>query len=651
MRAATIDKSLADTPPRDLFPTGELSVERVPLTIRQQVSTLFGQLRADYEGIFVHLLRYAHVQDDTAIISISNQWELHQQDGTWPCCYATLNTFVRLLCAVGILQRQPGGKHRPTQYHLSLTDYVIPPDTIAALDSLIDPACTKNYRVRQLAAKVKSRMTFLCGDQQKGAVGFEPVYPGFHMALHHVQQLLETLEKALHHVQQLLQALGEGTTQKIQQLMTQISQVRIELHAANKLPDSGFSDPVADIPPTLLPLEGSQTDTQAKEKDAPKYAGARIVDSDSDKGAKSIPIKVDSGLVPDSQPLSPSAWSTQVSDFATCESTMHSVQSVCQSKHEEQNLLRNSDVIKKVVDFGLAADENLPADQQMVDFDPGIDNDRNTFSSNLLKGKNTNVIDDKAAESTTERPRPLHRPIDARTACMLAEFVEGHPKNFRSYITLSQKYHPQIIRAAIINMLAHTYFPDVEGDLSAELDGELTGKIGRPRKPGAWVTSCCQAYAQHGLPLVMRLLLQAYDDSYNEIRERMEVLSRTLAPKRFWTQWQEQLLADQLGKISSAQEPLPPSDRTADRDSSTKVVLGEMSSSEVHELVNQINHEAYSYGITARPYLQNGQWEAEIELRSQTCTSTYQFHSKREWEQYFTAIQTIALSTNVNRTL
>jgi hypothetical protein len=651
MRAATIDKSLADTPPQDFSPICELSVERVPLTIRQQVSTLFGQLRADYEGIFVHLLRYAHVQDDTAIIRIPNQWKLHQQDGTWPCCYATLNTFVRLLCAVGILQRQPGGKHRPTQYHLSLSDHVIPPGTIAALDSLIDPACTKNCRVRRLAEKVKSRMTFLDGDQQKGAVGFEPVDPGFHTALHHVQQLLETLEKALHHVQQLLQAPGEGTTHKIQQLMTQISQARMEVHAANKLPDSRFAGSAADIPPTPLPLEGSQTDTQAKEKDAPKYVGARIVDSDSDNGAKSRPIKVDSGLALDSQPLSPSTSSTQVSEFATRESTAHLIPSVCQSRREEQNLLGNSNVIKKVGDSGLAADENLPASHQTVDFDPVIDNDRNTFSRHLLKGENTNVIDDKAAESTTERPRPLYRPIDARTACMLAKFVEGNSKNFRSYITLSQKYHPQIIRAAIINMLAHTYFPDVDGDLSADLDGELTGKIGRPRKPGAWVTSCCQAYAQHGLPPVMRLLLQAYDGSYNEVRERMEVLSTTLAPKRFWMQWQEQLLSDHLRKIPPAQEPLPPSDGTADRDSSTHVVLGGMSSSEVHELVNQINHEARSYAITARPCLQNGHWEAEIELRSRTRTSTYQFHSKREWEQYFAAIQKVALSTNVNRAI
>jgi len=75
-----------------------------------------------------------------------------------------------------------------------------------------------------------------------------------------------------------------------------------------------------------------------------------------------------------------------------------------------------------------------------------------------------------------------------------------------------------------------------------------------------------------------------------------------------------------------------------------------MSSREVHELVDQINHGARSYGITARPCLQNGHWEAEIELRSQTRTSTYQFHSQREWEQYFAAIQHVALSTNVNRT-
>lgn len=633
MRAATREKPFADTSPQDLFPICELSVERVPLTIRQQVSTLFGQLRADYEGIFVHLLRYARVQGNTAVIRIPNQWKLHQQDGAWPCCYATLNTFVRLLCAVGILQRQPGVKQLPTQYHLSLTDYMIPPGTIAALDSLIDPACTKNRRVRRLAEKVKSRMTLLSGDQQEGVVGCEPADLSSHRALHQVQQLLETLEKALHQVQQLLQVLGEDTAQETQQLTMHISQARMELHAANKLPDRRLVGPTADIPPKLLPLERSQTDAQAKEKDAPKYVGARMVDSESDNGAETRPIAVDSGLAFDSQSLPPSASSTQVSDFATSESTAHFIPLVCQSRHEEQNLLRNSNLVKKGVDSDLV-----------------IDNGRNTSSSNFLKGENTNGIDDRAAESTPGRPRPLYRPIDARTACRLAEFVEGNPHNFRSYITLSQKYHPQIMRAAILNMLAHTYFPDLDGDLPADLDGELTGKIGRPRKPGAWVTSCCQAYAQHGLLPVMRLLLLAYVGPYSEVRERLAALSTTLTPRRFWTQWQEQLLSDHLGKVSPAQEPLTPGDGAADQDGSTYAVLGGMASSEVHELVDRINHEARSYGITARPYLQNGRWEAEIELRSQTLTSTYQFHSQREWEQYFAAIQNVALSTHINRT-
>ena len=337
----------------------------------------------------------------------------------------------------------------------------------------------------------------------------------------------------------------------------------MELHAANKLPDSRFAGPSADIPPTLFPVEGFQSDTQAQEKDVPQYVGSRRGDSEGDTRAKSRPLKVDSVLIFDSPPLPPSAWLTQVSDLPICESTTHLIPSVCPGTREEQNLLENSNVIKKVVDFGLAADENLPASQQAVDSGPVIDNGRNTSSSNLFTREKTNVIDDEAAESTPERPTPLYRPIDARTACRLAEFVEGNSHNFRSYITLSQKYHPQIIRAAILNMLAHTYFPDLDGDLSADLDGELTGKIGRPRKPGAWVTSCCQAYAEHGLPPIMRLLLRVYARPYNEVRERMDVLSTTLAPRRFWMQWQEQLLSDHLGKVPPAQEPLPPSDGTA----------------------------------------------------------------------------------------
>jgi len=58
-----------------------------------------------------------------ATIVISNQWKLHQQDSSWPCCYATLNTFIRLLCALGIVCKVPRRKNCAATYHLPLADY------------------------------------------------------------------------------------------------------------------------------------------------------------------------------------------------------------------------------------------------------------------------------------------------------------------------------------------------------------------------------------------------------------------------------------------------------------------------------------------------------------------------------------------------
>src|SRR5438067_1575261 len=120
MVTATIDKALIDTMPEGPLSGCKLSVEQVPLAIRQLVSILFDQLDADYKGTFIHLLRYAQVQPpgDVAIISIPNQWQLHQQDRDWPCCYATLNNCIRLLCALSILHKAPRRKRRATEYHL-----------------------------------------------------------------------------------------------------------------------------------------------------------------------------------------------------------------------------------------------------------------------------------------------------------------------------------------------------------------------------------------------------------------------------------------------------------------------------------------------------------------------------------------------------
>jgi hypothetical protein len=224
---------------------------------------------------------------------------------------------------------------------------------------------------------------------------------------------------------------------------------------------------------------------------------------------------------------------------------------------------------------------------------------------------------------------------------VLAKFVEGNPGNFRSYITLTRKYHPQVIRAAIINMLAHTYFPDLDGDLPADVDGELTGKVGRPRKPGAWVTTCCQAYEQYGIPIVMRVLLREYVGSYNEIRQRMESLARELSPKQYWMQWQEPLLPNAeeppVSEIPSLTEGSETGEGFAVREGIPGV--------EVRALVDRINREGRSYGIAARPCLQGGCWEVEVELYFQGCTSIHRFHSKRQWEQYLSAIQRLPRTT------
>ncbi len=626
MVAATIDTPVIDTMPEVPLSGCKLSVEQVPLAIRQLVSILFDHLDADYEGIFVHLLRYARVQqpDDMAIISIPNQWQLHQQDRDWPCCYATLNTCIRLLCALGILHKEPRRKYREAEYHLPLTDYTIPLDAFSALDNLIDPEHTRNQKVRGLAEEVKGRLILLYIRQEESTVRFEQVDP--------------VLRAALDNAQRQIEALGVSK-QKKQQLITQISQVMMELYAAGKIAGSKISVPAVDSPPSTSSLEVVRAVKHVQERDIPDDGSTTTVDSDSDRKAKIVTRVVDSDIAVASHHSCSSTSLSKVVDFCTSEPTVQMAQAASQDEYRRQNLPGHSTITEKAVDFGGSPVRNLPPSHQMVDLDPGIDNDSNTFSKNLPQEKDTIVIEGAAAESTSRPPRALYRPIDARTARMLATYVEGNPGNFRSYITLSQKYHPQIIRAAIINMLAHTYFPDLEGDIPGDVDGELTGKIGRPRKPGAWVTSCCQAYNQYGIPLVMRTLLEIYKGPYSTIQKDMDTLSRELPPKQYWMQWQEYRLSLELGKPSSLQDSLPSYGAGGD----THAVHEGMTSNQAQELAKQMNREGRSYGITAKPCTQHGYWEVEMELCFQDCTSTYRFHSKQQWEQYFASIQDLSI--------
>ena len=168
MVVALANQAFADTMSSDLCTDYESPIVRVPPILRRQVSLLFADGGADYVGIFMYLLRYARLDQSgkMATIIIPNQLHFQLRDSTCPCCYATLNTFIRLLCALGILRKEPLRKNHPTAYHLSLSEYEIPPGSFTALGDLVDPARTKNKKVRSLAKHVRSRLELLRKDRQ-----------------------------------------------------------------------------------------------------------------------------------------------------------------------------------------------------------------------------------------------------------------------------------------------------------------------------------------------------------------------------------------------------------------------------------------------------------------------------------------------------
>jgi hypothetical protein len=596
---ATANRAFVGNTGVNLYSDCELSVECVPLIIRQMVSTLFTDGHADYGRIFIHLLRYAQVDlsGRVATIVISNQWKLHQQDSSWPCCYATLNTFIRLLCALGIVCKVPRRKNCAATYHLPLADYEIPPDALGALDDLIDPAYTKNKRVRNLAKHVKSRLNQLRKDQQESTM--------------HGNQVNSDLSATLDTVQELILPFAEIDAAKKQRIFNELDRARDQLQVLSGVM-AGRS---------FLPARSGNTFSQPLqkvEKGQPVDSGAMTVDSLSNAEGK--------------QRGDSDALQTIMVDSCGQESTDKVAASACQMGQKVQNLSLRLPKVAHPVDSGGG---NLRVDDLVVDSGSFIDNDRDRSSTRILPENQTIVSDSAALESTIREPRVLYRPVDARSAQMLAKFVEGNPGNFRSYITLTRKYHPQVVRAAIINMLAHTYFPDLDGDLPADVDGELTGKVGRPRKPGAWVTTCCQAYEQYGIPPVMRVLLREYTGSYNEIRQCLESLAGEVSPKQYWMQWQKSLLPN-AEKPPVLQGPsLAENSEIGDSNAVREGILGD----EVRALVDQINREGHLYGIAAHPCLQDGHWEVEIGLYFQGHTSTYRFHSKQQWEQYLAAIQ------------
>lgn len=590
--------TFADNISGDLCSECESPVVCVSPILRQQISLLFVDGDADYEGIFMHLLRYAQLDQSgkMATIIIPNQLHFQLRDTTCPCCYATLNTFIRLLGALGILRKQPQRRDHPTAYSLSLSEYEIPPNAFEELDYLVDPVHTKNKKVRNLAKHVKSRLEQLRKNQQESTI--------------HCDRVDSELRATLDTVQELISPLVDIDAVVKQRIVNELDRARDQLRVLNGASVGRF----------YIPTHSESTFSQSVQK----VKKGRSVDS----GATAV----DSLCSAEHNRVDSEVLQKSSVDSIRIESNARVAQSGSRGEYRAKNLPSHITNSAHMVDSDV---RNLPINLSTVDSDTIIDNDGNISSQKILQDNQTIDIDEITPESTTREPRVLYRPVDARSAQVLARFVEGNPGNFRSYITLTRKYHPQVIRAAIVNMLAHTYFPDLDGDLSDGVDGELTGKVGRPRKPGAWVTTCCQAYAQYGIPPVMEVLLREYAGTYNEIRQCMESLARELSPKQFWMMWQESLLlhAEEppVSQCPSLAEDSEIGDSIAVRDG--------ISGAEVRALVDQINREGSPYGIAAHPCLQGGSWEVEIELSFQGSTTIHRFQNKRQWEHYLSAIQ------------
>ena len=106
------------------------------------------------------------------------------------------------------------------------------------------------------------------------------------------------------------------------------------------------------------------------------------------------------------------------------ESTDRGAASACQMEQKVQNLPLRLPKVALTVDSGGG---NLRVDDLVEDSGSFIDNDRDLSSTRILPENQTIVSNSAAPESTIREPRVLYRPVDARSAQVLAKFVESHP--------------------------------------------------------------------------------------------------------------------------------------------------------------------------------------------------------------------------------
>ncbi|GAC1347746.1 MAG: hypothetical protein NVSMB27_13850 [Ktedonobacteraceae bacterium] len=617
--------------PHVLAADQQVRLAQVPSVIRQAISHLFACSGTDYSRIFEHLLRYATItqqlqgeQGKVAVIHISNQWQLYKSDAGWPCCYATLNTFMRILCALGILRKLPGRKEQASQYLLPLTNFVFHADAYIALERLIDPLQTKNPKVRRLAEKVRCRFTLFCPTRS----------PSMPVQKERVDSVLQTaLTEMQHLVLHLTPGMDSG---KKQQLMSHISTIMVQLYTARKVQDDSFSARVDSLAALSVSQEPVTATWQTLESATGDFGKMRVDSPDSSLAKEKSKIGASAVLLDSQQ--------TFMLEAQANASTLDTCVQVHPGGFTDQNLPRSCANKRSQGVWGQSCSQHLPRDGSPVDSDRLNDNARKHAITNLFAAKHSAIDATAATTSVATQQQAAYRPLAAGAAQQLARFIEGHAGNFRCYIALSTRYHPQVLRAAILNMLAHSFFPDLAGELPGEVDGEITGKVGRPKKPGAWVTACCQAYAEHGIPPVMHLLLQQYSGPYSVVQQQLEARSRELSPLQFWLFWQEQLLAQQskqalLEQAEQQAALVPELTGTQSMEEQGQTIHAGMSSIETQQLVAQINREGCTYHIRAHPCLQDGRWQVAVQIPFEEGPLTYPFSSKSAWETYFHAIR------------
>jgi hypothetical protein len=585
---------------------------RIHPSVLHLVEQLFAGSQVDGILFLWHFLQLAQTMQlslpgsgvcDVAIISVQSVWDLCTNPNYhWPHSYDTTSKYFRLLCAIGVFIKPRVGRKEHIQYHFPLREYCMPENAIQKLDELVGNTRAKKYHKVSSAARVwKGCLHTLTSTAQILSV--------------EKSTLVDSREKQLREVLTQIQAVLETEHgASISEKMCHLAHILAPhfLQAAKK---GAFASTPGDVLAYLnQPGANTLVDSTSEQVDS---ASARVIET--------TVAEVDSDFQESTDQVGAGekGGSTGSTNLPARELT----------SHEETS-------------ESTATRPNLPGSAPAVDSAPCIDIEI------------TQVITSKGNISIEAAPKSefsdflQFSPGEARR---LASFVQHDPDAFRAYIALSNQYPRTIIRAAVICMLAHTCFPDVDGTMTPEQDGARADRWNQPRKPGAWVKEHCAFYTEKGLPAVMRVLLARYQHKKDkDILFDLQRLEQRYSPGEFWAEVQRQTcvsdaaaLEDQPGAVHEQTDGEIEDALDAGREDlpqSRPSRLG-MASYEALSLVQRIEREGRTYRITARSLpVTGGRYVVELvqEYRGKQVTVPQKMQSEKDWSDYLANLQALA---------